>query len=270
MKFKAFAKKHAPLALTLIAIGTGVAAAITAAKKKAKYDALVEETRKEKEEAKEELTKKDVVKCVFKAYWIPAILIAVAAGSALASNYISSKRITEEAIKGATMVAAGKKVHDEYVNVVESKLGPKKVEEINNEIAKRRAETILEAMPDRIAELDSVDEEGDGPVPGKQLIADCWSGAVWVDDPVKLEKRFNDFNADYITGNEFVSLEEYYDHMKIPVKGIQNIQYGGWDYQQKKIEFGWTVFPISNGPNKGKIVWAMQFRPGSEPLSISD
>ena len=269
MKFKAFAKKNAPLALTLVCIGGALAAVITAAKRKPKFDALCEEKRKEKEEAKEEFTKKDVAKCAFKAYWVPAVILIASAACGLTSNYISSKRITEEAIKGASLVAASKKVHDEYVNVVESKIGPKKIEEINNEIAKKRTESIFENISEgSIGNIDDVEDE-EGPIPGKQIIADTWSGAVWVDDPVKLEKRFNDFNADFMNGNEFVALEEYYDHMKIPVRGIQNIQYSGWDYEQKKLEFGWTVFPISSGPYKGKIVWAMQFRPGSEPLSVN-
>lgn len=267
MNFKAFAKKNAPIALTILAIGAGVSAIITAVKSKPKYDELVEQKRKEKEEAKEELTKKDVIKCAFKAYWIPAVLMAAAAACGLASNYISSKRITEEAIKGATMVAASKKVHDEYVNVVESKLKPKQVEEINDEMAKRRTEAIFEKI--REGDLDDLEEELDGPAPGKQLMADTWTGTVFVGDPDELERRFNSFNADYIIGhNNYVSLSDYYDDMRIPVGKTKHVQYGGWDYDQKKIEFGWTMFPISSGPYKGKIVWAMQFKPGSEPLAI--
>ena len=269
MNFKTFAKKNAPLALTLCAIGAGVAAMITAAKSKPKYDALVEEKRKEKEEAKEELTKTDVAKCVFKAYWLPGVLIAAAAACGLTSNYISSKRVAEEALKGATMVAAGKKVHEEYVNVVESKLKPKQVEEINDELAKRRTEAIFEKIND--GDLDELEQELNGPAPGKQLIADTWSGTVFVADPTEMEKRFNNFNADYIIGNnDYVPLADYYDDMRIPVGKTKAIQYGGWDYDQKKIEFGWTMFPISSGPYAGKIVWAMQFRPGSEPLAVSD
>ena len=269
MNFKAFAKKNAPLALTLLGLGAGVAAVITAIKSKPKYDALVEEKRKEKEEAEEELTKKDVVKCAFKAYWLPAVLIAAAAACGLTSNYISQKRVAEEALKGATMVAAGKKVHEEYVNVVESKLKPKQVDEIHDEIAKRRTEAIFQNI--REGDLDELEEEIDGPVPGKQLMADTWTGTVFVGDPTELEKRFNNFNSDYIIGhNNYVSLSDYYDELRIPVGKTKVVQYSGWDYDQKKIDFGWTMFPISSGPYAGKIVWAMMFRPGSEPLAINE
>lgn len=260
-------KKGLPIFLTAAAIAGAIGAVVSAVKCKPKYDSLVESKRKEKEEAGEELTKKDVLKCAFKAYWLPGVIIAAAAACGIGSNYISSKRIAEEALKGATMVAAGKKVHEEYVNVVESKLKPKEVAEINDEVAKRRTEALFEGLKE--GDLAELEEELEGPAPGKQLMADTWTGTIFVADPVVMERRFNDFNVDYINGNDFVELSEYYDHMRIPVGRTSSVQYGGWDYDQKKIEFGWTMFPIASGPYKGKIVWAMQFRPGSEPLGIS-
>lgn len=270
MKFKAKFKKHLPVILTGAAIGAAIAGVVVAVKSKPKYDSLVEETRKEKEANGEELTKKDILKCAFKAYWIPGVIIAAAAACGIGSNYISSKRIAEEVVRGATATAAAKKVHEEYVEAVESKLKPKQVDEIHDEIAKKRTERIFEDIKEGDIDLEGIDDVVDGPVPGRQVLVDCWSGTVFVDDPVKLEKRFNSFNADYIIGNNnFVELSEYYDHMRIPVGKTQSVLFGGWEYDQEKLEFGWTTFPISSGPYKGRIVWAMQFRSGSEPLGIN-
>lgn len=270
MKAKAFFRKHGSTILTMFTVASTIAAVISATKAKPKYDKLVEERKKEREDKKEEFTKKDKVECIVKAYGITAGLTALAAGCAVGAKIVDAKEMARRSAESAALLAVSEKGKKMYQEIAESKLKPKQVQEINEEIAKRKTEEIFGGL--REGEIDDIIDDVDsyeGPAPGKQIIADTWSGTIWADDPVKVEKRFNDFNVLYLGhDHDYVELSEYYDHMKINIGRNRSAQYGGWGYDVKKIEFGWVPFPISSGPYKGKIVWAMQFKQDSEPLDI--
>lgn len=267
MKLKAFFQKHGSSVLTALAVVGTISAVVSAVKAKPKYDKLVEEKRKEKEND-EPLTKKEVVTCAAKAYAVTAGITAVAVGCAIGAKAAGAKEVARTAAEGTAMLAASKKMHDEYKEVVEGKLKPKQLDEVRDELAKRRTEDLFTNMTQM--EADDLTEEVEGPVPGRQYLADAWSGTVWVDDPVKVERRFNDFNVLYLGhDHDYVPAYEYYDHMKIKVGRTQSIQHGGWAYDVKSISFDWITYPITTGPLKGKIVWAMQFKDGDEPLDIN-
>lgn len=270
MKPKAFFRKHGSTILTVLTIAGTIGAVISAVKAKPKYDKLVEERTKEREDNKEEFTKKDKAECLVKAYGVTAAITAVTAGCAVGAKILDAKEMAKRSAESAALLAMSEKGKKMYQEIAESKLTPKQAAEVRDEIAKRKTEELFGNL--REGEIDDIIEDVDtceGPAPGRQLIAETWGGTIFADDPVKFEKRFNDFNVLYLGhDHDYVPVTDWYDHMKINVGRNKAAQYGGWGYDVKKIEFSWVPFPISSGPYKGRIVWAMQFKEDSEPLDI--
>lgn len=126
-------KKAAPAILSIAGVGSMVGSIIFAVKATPKAEKIISERQAEKDEP---LTKKEVVKAVWKCYIPTAALGLSAIACIIFSNAISAKRVS-----AATAALAGLAgTYEAYKNKVKEKCGEKVHEEIMNEIIVENAE----------------------------------------------------------------------------------------------------------------------------------
>ena len=257
------AKEHAPVILTTVAIGAAIGAVATTIVRKPKYDSIIEEEKAEAAKNDEEISKKDIAKAAFKAYWPTLLLLAVSSGAAIGANVINAKRVS-----GALMTAATtKKLYDDYVEAAEKKLKPKQVQEVTDEIAKKRANESFASLKkgDKIKKQHGLSGGKDE----EQLLYDSFLEKAFYGNPEEIRRKYVDFKDAYFNhGDDDVRLEWFYLECDIPHEKIPIIKKFGWKLGREMPEFKFVPIEIQEGPYAGQLVRALQWTSASMPEII--
>lgn len=256
-------KKNSPAILTGVAVAGTIGAVVSAIKCKPKYDRLITEKKEAAEKEGTEVTKKDILVTTFKAYWPTLILIAVSASAAIGGQIINAQRVA-----GAMATAtATKKLYDDYTEAAEKKLKPKQVEEISDEIAKKRMEEGTKGLKkaSKIAQQKSVE----GPKDGWQLLYDCWLGKPFWGDPDQIRRKWVSFCDAYFNhGDSDIRLESMYMELDIPHEKVPIIKNSGWNLGRSMPEWKWVPVQIPEGEYAGELIWGFQWRTNDEPTDV--
>lgn len=195
-KAKMRVKKHTPDIFIVVGISGMISTAVMAAKATPKAVKIMENI-KEKDEDPDKIT---IIKGVAPVYIPSAILCAVSIAFILAANKIRIDR-------GAAIATAYKLTRDnfsDYKNKVVEKIGDKKADEIDDDIAKDK-------IDDNPAEEDNIVETGKG----THLCYDGVTGRYFYSDIEEIRKTVNDLNETMIRDN-YVSLNDFHEALGLP------------------------------------------------------
>lgn len=144
-------------------------------------------------------------------YFVPAALsAAMTVAAIICSNRISDRRTA--ALASAYSVV--KESYSEYQTKTSAKVGPKKAQEIKEEVAAE----MVKRHPIRTTEIVA-------PVSGQVLFLDRWSGRYFYSDVETIRGAVNNFNHQLL-GDMYVSLNEFWDMIKLPSTTCG--EYLGW------------------------------------------
>lgn len=134
-------------------------------------------------------------------YFVPAALsAAMTVAAIICSNRISDRRTA--ALASAYSVV--KESYSEYHKKTVEKVGPKKAQEIKEEVA----EEMIRRHPIRTTEIVA-------PVSGQVLFYDRWSGRYFYNDIETIRGAVNDFNQQLIH-DMYMSLNEFWEKINLP------------------------------------------------------
>lgn len=210
------AAENSPAILTAIGVTGTLTTAYLAAKGalkasealKAAENEKVEQNRKGSDLTEEEksdpnrfsLTTQEKFEATWE-YFVPAALSAAMTVTAIiCSNRISDRR--SAALASAYSVV--KESYGEYQKKTVEKVGPKKAQEIKDEVA----EEMVRRHPIRVTEVVA-------PVSGQVLFYDRWSGRYFYSDVETVRGAVNDFNHQLIH-DMYMSLNEFWEKVKLP------------------------------------------------------
>lgn len=205
------AAENSPAILTAI----GVTGTLTTAYLAAKGALKASEALKEAEEAKlaefqgespdktglpDPLTAQEKFEATWEHFVPAALSAAMTVAAIICSNRISDRRTA--ALASAYSVV--KESYGEYQKKTTEKVGPKKAQEIKDEVA----EEMVRRHPIRTTEVVA-------PVSGQVLFYDRWSGRYFYSDVETVRGAVNDFNHQLIH-DMYMSLNEFWEKIKLP------------------------------------------------------
>lgn len=183
---KAFGSKHS----TAITVGVsilGYAASIaTAISETRTFDARIEELKISNNGA--EVPKKEIAKAAAKSYWLTAVIFGVSTTSLIMGQRAAYKKT----MALTTAYQMSEKAFREYKRAVAKTITEKKKNEVDADYDKEQVKCTTKEQ------VDVAEHSGFGDI----LCMDRWTGRMWYDDPDRLQKIFNEFNADYIQRSE--------------------------------------------------------------------
>lgn len=252
-------KNNAPLALTILGLGTAAATVFFAVKEVPKVKLAMADKKTEKEEAiraKLPEDKKDVeldvhlsaaekIAIIFKLTW-PAIISAVATvGCHVGSQVASGKKLKA----ARTSADLAEKALTEYMTSSVKKLGAKKAAEVQEDIAKKA----IEEHPVPTDKHGNIIASGRGDV----LIYDAMMEQYFWSSIDKINRAVNAVNAQILEG-EFVTINEFYDEIGENIKHVtlgDDLGFGvGVDESGKEAFVRQTFIPRINEDNEVYIV----------------
>lgn len=210
-------KKAAPVILSIAGIGSMIGSIIFSVKATPKAEKIISERQAEKAEP---LTKKEIVKAVWKCYIPTAALGLSAIACVIFSNAISAKRANAAAAALAGLAGT----YEAYRTKVKEKCGEKVHEEIMNEIVVEKAKdqklySFAFAGPASL-DFDEPEEE--------LLFYDEYGGRYFHSTISRVLQAEYHLNRDFAIGGG-VSLSEFYDFLGIEhSEATDNI---GWDLE---------------------------------------
>lgn len=224
--------KHSPTILAVLGGTTSIAALIEAVR-------VTPNAMKDLEEMKPE-TNLDKIKVAGKHYIPAAIMELFALGCIFSSHKITLGR----AAVISTLYSTSEEKLKEYQAKVIEKIGPKKEEQIRDELAISREAKALNGVSPLIA----------SPVEGMYQTYDSWTGQhFWATSSI-LDKAENRI-CEQLRGDWYVSLNEFYEALKdCGAVGVRGGDVGG--------EVGWDAdHPI-------KIDYTYEKRPDGSPYIV--
>ena len=270
MSAKEFFKKNAPVMLTAGSIAFTVGAVITAVKGKPKYDKIISEMEEKAKEENREVTKKEKAFALGRAYGITAACVVGSATCAIVNEKVHKSILASKVAEGAAAVAFAESKYRNYREIAESKLKPKQVEEIKDELVKKKVDEAFTKLPEGHTLKKG---RHNGPPEGERMILDTVSGMVFIGDPHEVDKNhFNFVKKNFREGMFLdISLKNWYIDMGMPIDfnsctAIKNL---GWRSGHKALEdLRWVVTTVPNGPYAGEPVWSFGFDYNDEPEFI--
>ena len=213
--------EHSPEILTGIGIAGMVATTILAVKATPKAVVLLEEKREE--ENREKLSPVEVVKATWKCY-IPAVVTGVTSiGCLIGASSVNSRRTAAL----ATAYNLSKTALAEYKDKVVEQIGEKREKDIRDSVAKDK----IERNPITNTEVIVTER-------GTSLCYDGIFGRYFRSDRDTINKAVNTINRRMITGEMYVSLNEFYDEI-----GLSHVVIGdelGWNIDDGTIEIDYS------------------------------
>lgn len=211
--------KHSPEILTGIGIAGMVATTVLAVRATPKALALLEDKKLETDH----ISAVDTVKTTWKCY-IPAAVTGVTSIACLiGANSVNARRSAAL----ATAYSLSQTALTEYKNKVVETIGEKKEQVIRDSIAKDK----LENDPVRSNEVIITDK-------GTTLCYDGIFGRYFKSDIDTIKRAVNAINRKMVSGEMYVSLNEFYDEI-----GLSPIPIGydlGWNLDDGTIEVDFT------------------------------
>lgn len=212
----------------VLLLGTTIAGVVTtgvlAAKAGWKARGIAEEEIKRRFEEEDEfhsLTTQDVARLTWQCYTLPAISGASSIASAVGIHTIHTKRANAM----AALYAVTSNKLDDMTEKAEALLGPKKTQQLQNEVAQKAIDRDP-FNPD--SEVLMTDD-------GTELCYDDWSGRYFMGSMQKLESAINDVNRLLIDDGS-ARLNDFYDYL-----GLKPIPMGdsfGWSGTKIEARFG--------------------------------
>ena len=211
--------KHSPTILTVLGGMTSVAALVEAVRVTPKVVKEIEEVNPE--------TKLDTVKVAAKHYIPAGVMELFALGCIFGAHKITLGR----AAVISTLYTTSQEKLEEYQHKVLEKFGPKKAEQVQDEIA-----------------LDHVNKTFDptnpvimSPLEGKTRCLDTWTGRYFYSTVETIRGVVNDIN-EQLRGDWYVSLNEFY--YALGLEGIDAGDEMGWNADEPlKVKFASHLCP---------------------------
>lgn len=224
-----FLEKKGPLMLTTLGIGSGVAALGLCIKATIKAVNQIEEekcARIERDEP-EEMTKKEVLKVVWKTY-IPTVGAAIFSGTCIVASY--SVR-TKQSAAFAAAYKASETAYSALKDVTTEELGEKKTKELQ----KKASEKQMQSTPVKNSEVIMVN--------GKNVLCfDSLSGRYFRSDMETIKAARNDLNYQMI--NEmYVSVNDWYEKIGLS----SNEDRRGWNINDGTLDILFDTKLSDNG-----------------------
>lgn len=213
----------------VLLLGTTIAGVVTtgvlAAKAGYRARGIVDETqaRMNEEEASHDLTNQEIIQLTWMCYTLPAISAAGTIASAVGTHTIHTKRANAM----AALYAVTSNKLDDMTERAEELLGPKKTQQLQNDVAQRAVDR--EEFED--SEILMTDD-------ATTLCYDEMSGRFFMSSMQRLEGAINDINRQLIAEGD-ASLNDYYDHVGLPPIQMGNSM--GWSGGKIDGKFGSTV-----------------------------
>lgn len=220
--------KHCPEILTGIGIAGMVATTILAVKATPKAIRLIEEEKQRIFQDDpygdfKELSKVEVIKTTWKCY-IPAVVTGVTSiGCLIGASSVNSRRTAAL----ATAYNLSKTALAEYKDKVVEQIGEKREKDIRDSVAKDK----IERNPVTNTEVIVTER-------GTSLCYDGIFGRYFRSDRDTINKAVNTINRRMITGEMYVSLNEFYDEI-----GLSHVVIGdelGWNIDDGTIEIEYS------------------------------
>lgn len=263
-KFKMLMSKHGPIVLLIVGCTGVVATGVSAVFGKEKFDTIVkekvEEKKQELEEKGEEVTDEalelkptEKIKAGARAYCFTFIIASISIAALIASNRIAASSFATL----SAAYAANKMDFKNYVSKATQKMGPKKSDEVEEEIVK-------EKMDKNVPREASVIVTGTG----DQLFYDEWNDRYFWSDMETIRKGVNDANLELMNSHQ-LSANEFYEFIAPQLAHTQNGGIFGWDSGMDgldKIEVGFYAKEILDGQYRGRAAMAIHFLSGAEPV----
>lgn len=193
----------------------------------------------------EPLTTQDVVKLTWPYFALPAISAGGTIAAAVGTHAIHTKR----AHAMSALYAVTSHQLDDMSEKAEELLGPKKAQQLKDDLAQRNA--------DRFQNEDDCEIMLTGD--GTELCHDAFTGRWFMSSMQKLESVINEMNRMLIDGED-VDLNEFY--LQIGLNGIPMGQYVGWG-PPARIE---GVFGSVLNHKEGRSAIDVTFRPAPKKL----
>lgn len=229
------AKKNLPTILTIVGVVSTVGAVVAAIRATPEATRLISEAKREKIEdpcstdiSEVELTKREIVKVVWKCYIPTATAVCMSAGCMIYANSINLKR--NAAL--ATLCTATDMAYREYRNKVSETLGEAADKTVRDAIAKDK----LDKHP--LSEAKVSTKLGD------TKCFETWSGRYFDHDVEKIKHAINEFNRRVIIDG-FASLNDFYYDI-----GLDNVKNGddiGWKPDTGLLEIAWSAQLTDDG-----------------------
>lgn len=230
-------RKNAPTLLTAVGIIGFVSTVISAVKATPEAMKDLEEVKKDipKDAKKSEIIWKET-KAVAPHYIETAII-----GTASMACFIKSNRMSVSRLAAVTTAyEVREKMDKELREAVAEKLGPKKEQEIYDDIAKKHVEEAPIENDDILS-----------PSTGTQLFLDSLSGQYFRSTKDDIYQALIDFK-NWLFLEDFATLNEWYN--QIPAEGLKQIKIGD------RLGF--------NSTQGIDIYWSVQLAPNNEPVTV--
>lgn len=260
--FKTNVKKNAPAILLIVGCVGVVGTAVSAVFGKEKYDTVIKEKIDEKmqtatengEDLDEEIVLKptDKLKAVGRAYWHTILIACVSITCLVASN----RMIVGNLATVSAAYAANKLDYKKYVEKATEKMGAKKADEVETELAH-------EKMSKNVPTENTVIMTGSG----DQLFYDEWNDRYFWADMQTVRKGVNDANLELMNCHQLTA-NEFYEFIAPQLAHTKNGEIFGWDSGMDgldKIEIGFYAKEVTSGQYAGRAAMAIRFLSGCEP-----
>lgn len=211
--------KHSPTILAVLGGTTSVSALVEAVR-------VTPNAMKDLEEMKPE-TNLDKIKVAGKHYIPAAIMELFALGCIFSSHKITLGR----AAVISTLYTTSEEKLKEYQEKVIEKIGPKKEEQIRDDIAKDHVEKTFDPKSKVIM----------NPIDGKTRCLDKWSGRYFYSTIETIREAVNDLREE-LQGDWYISLNEFY--YALGLEGIDAGEEMGWNADEPiKVKFSSQLCP---------------------------
>jgi hypothetical protein len=243
-RFGQVAAKNSPAILTSIGVTGAVASAYLAAKGAFQAAEILTKAQSEENEAKQAhaLTTEEKFHLTWRCYIPAATCLVLSATAVICANRISDRR----AAAMATAYSVVKESYTEYRAKTAQKVGPKKEQEIRDEIAQDRRER-------NPIDRTTLIVTGKGPT----LIYDKWNDRYFTSSRNLIDAAVNELNRE-ININGFATLGAFYRLLDVPAPG--NSEYLGWRIDQLlEVKFSGTL------DSDGEACLQMEFATEPDP-----
>lgn len=240
---KMIASKHSPEILTGIGIAGMITTTVLAVRATPKALKLIDEKKDELGlEPDEKLIPVETVKATWKCY-VPAVVTGVTATACLVGSNRANAR-QKAALAAAYNLTATTLA--EYTDAVVETIGEKKEQIVRDKMAEERAKK------DPVNQS-TIIVTGNGTT----RFYDPVSGNRFYSDIEKVKRTVNELNARMLDGDDYVSLNDFYQEL-----GIERIGFGD--------DLGWNV--SKNGMREGqiKIRFSAQVESDGQPSIVLD
>lgn len=172
------------------------------------------------------LTPQEIAQFTWKEFTLPTISAVGSIAAAIGTHTVHTKRANAM----AALYAVTSNKLDDMTEQAEALLGPKKTQQLQNEVAQK---TVDRDGLTSDAEVLMTDD-------GTELCYDEWSGRWFMSSMQKLESGINDVNR-FLIDDGSASLNDYYDSI-----GLDHIPMGdsfGWSAKKIEAKFGSVIAP---------------------------